>query len=58
LINCLACLSERLPVVDTSRHELTGANGGEIEISQRSNLDRARRMAYILIQAATTKAKP
>jgi hypothetical protein len=43
---------------DTSRHELTGANGGEIEISQRSDLDRARRIAYILSQAATTKAKP
>src|SRR5262249_47551429 len=40
---------------DTSRHELTGANGGEIQISQRSDLDRARRIAYILSQAAATK---
>jgi hypothetical protein len=42
---------------DTSRHELTGANGGEIEIRERSNLDRARRIAYILSQAAATKAE-
>jgi hypothetical protein len=41
---------------DTSRHELTGANGGEIKISERSDLDRARRIAYILSQAAATKA--
>jgi hypothetical protein len=43
---------------DTSRHELTGANGGGIEISERSNLDRARRIAYILSQAAATKTEP
>jgi hypothetical protein len=42
---------------DTSRHELTGANGGEIEIRERSDLDRARRIAYILSQAAVTKAE-
>jgi hypothetical protein len=42
---------------DTSRHELTGANGGDIEISQRSELDRARRIAYILSQAAATKVE-
>jgi hypothetical protein len=42
---------------DTSRHELTGANGGEIEIRQRSDLDRARRIAYILSQAAVTKTE-
>ena len=42
--------------LDTSRHELTGANGGEIEIRERSDLDRARRIAYILSQAATTKS--
>jgi hypothetical protein len=42
---------------DTSRHELTGANGGEIEIRERSDLDRARRIAYILSQAAATKAE-
>jgi hypothetical protein len=43
---------------DTSRHELTGANGGEIEIRERSDLDRARRIAYILSQAAATKTEP
>jgi hypothetical protein len=43
---------------DTSRHKLTGANGGEIEIRERSDLDRARRIAYILSQAAATKVKP
>ena len=32
------------------------ANGGEIEIRERSDLDRARRIAYILSQAATTKS--
>ena len=42
---------------DTSRHELTGANGGDIEISQRSELDRARRIAYILSHATATKAE-
>jgi hypothetical protein len=42
---------------DTSRHELTGANGGEIEIRERSDLDRARRIAYILSQAAATKVE-
>jgi hypothetical protein len=42
---------------DTSRHELTGANGGEIEIRERSDPDRARRIAYILSQAAATKVK-
>jgi hypothetical protein len=31
---------------DTSHHELTGANGGEIEIRERSDLDRARYIAY------------
>ena len=31
-------------------------DGGEIEISQRSDLDRARRIAYILSQAAATRA--
>jgi hypothetical protein len=36
---------------------LTGANGGEIEIRQRSDLDRARRIAYILSQAAATKTE-
>jgi hypothetical protein len=41
---------------DTSRHELTGANGNEIKISERSDLDRARRIAYILSQAAATPA--
>ena len=40
---------------DTSRHELTGANGAEIEIRERSDLDRARRIAYILSQAAAKK---
>jgi hypothetical protein len=43
---------------DTSRHELTGANGGEIKIRERSDLDRARRIAYILSQAAATKVEP
>jgi hypothetical protein len=43
---------------DTRRHELTGPNGREIEISERSNLDRARRIAYILSQAAATKVEP
>ena len=42
---------------DTSRHELTGANGGEIKIRERSDLDRARRIAYILSQAAATKTE-
>jgi hypothetical protein len=42
---------------DTSRHELTGANGCEIEIRERSDLDRARRIAYILSLAGVTKAK-
>jgi hypothetical protein len=32
-------------------------DGGEIEISQRSDLDRARRIAYILSRAATTKVE-
>ena len=32
-------------------------DGGEIEISQRSDLDRARRIAYILSQAAATKVE-
>jgi hypothetical protein len=43
---------------DTSRHELTGANGGEIKITERSDLDRARRIAYILSQAAARKLEP
>jgi hypothetical protein len=43
---------------DTSRHELTGANDGEIKIRERSDLDRARRIAYILSQAATAKVEP
>jgi hypothetical protein len=34
--------------VPDSSHELTGPNGGEIKISERSDLDRARRIAYIL----------
>jgi hypothetical protein len=42
---------------DTSRHELTGRNGGEIKISERSDLDRASRIAYILSQAAATKVE-
>ena len=42
---------------DTNRHELTGPNGGEITISERSDLDRARRIAYILSQAAATKVE-
>jgi hypothetical protein len=41
-----------------SRHKLTGAHGGEIEIRERSDLDRARRIAYILSQAAATKVEP
>jgi hypothetical protein len=45
-------------VVNTSRHELTGQNGGDIKISERSDLDRARRIAYILSQAAATKVEP
>jgi hypothetical protein len=43
---------------NTSRHELTGRDGGEIEIRERSDLDRARRIAYILSQAAATKVEP
>jgi hypothetical protein len=43
---------------DMSRHKLTGAHGGEIEIRERSDLDRARRIAYILSQAAATKVEP
>jgi hypothetical protein len=43
---------------DASRHGLTGANGGEIEISQCSDLDRARRIAYILSQPAAIKGEP
>jgi hypothetical protein len=36
----------------------SAANGGEIEIRERSDLDRARRIAYILSQAAATKVEP
>jgi hypothetical protein len=43
---------------DRSRNELSGANGGDIDISQRSDIDRARRIAYILIQATATKTEP
>jgi hypothetical protein len=50
-------LNRRAQWSNTSRHELTGANGGEIKISERSDLDRARRIAYILSQAAATKAE-
>jgi hypothetical protein len=42
---------------DTSRHELTGANGGEIEICEHSDRDRARRIAYILSRAGATKVE-
>jgi hypothetical protein len=42
---------------DTSRHELTGANGSKIEIRERSDLDRARRIACILSRAAATKVE-
>jgi hypothetical protein len=36
---------------------LFGLPRGEIEIRQRSDLDRARRIAYILSQAASTKSE-
>jgi hypothetical protein len=42
---------------DTSRQELTGVNGSEIEIRERSDLDRARGIAYILNQAAVKKVE-
>jgi hypothetical protein len=42
---------------DTSRHELTGRDGGEIVISERPDLNRARRIAYILSQAVIRKAE-
>jgi hypothetical protein len=41
---------------DTNHHELT-CHGGKIEISERSSLDRARCIAYILSQAAVTNVK-
>jgi hypothetical protein len=50
-------LSEIASLQSHPRHELTGANGGEIEIRERSDLDRARRIAYILSQAAAAKAQ-